>query len=101
MVLWGLCGWMEGDRLVTTADQAGTSALRKTFFDLGYRFTYVYDIIGKPTNSRKVADYAVAAAAETRATVRMVPSVGFITALYAASTPAVRAAAKVLPSQFC
>ena len=22
MVLWGLCGWVEGDRLVTTADQA-------------------------------------------------------------------------------
>ncbi|MBR6765942.1 MAG: hypothetical protein IKM06_05585, partial [Clostridia bacterium] len=35
MVLWGLCGWMEGDRLVTTADQAGTTALRKTFYDLG------------------------------------------------------------------
>ena len=35
MVLWGLCGWMEEGRLVTTADQAGTSALRKTFKDLG------------------------------------------------------------------
>ena len=38
MVLWGLCGWMEGPRLVTTADQAGTSAIRKTFADLGYKF---------------------------------------------------------------
>ena len=63
MVLWGLCGWTEGDRLVTTADQAGTTALRKTFFDLGYRFTYIYDIISKKTNSKKVADYAVAATA--------------------------------------
>lgn len=63
MVLWGLCGWTEGDRLVTTADQAGTTALRKTFFDLGYNFTYIYDIIGKKTNSKKVADFAVAAAA--------------------------------------
>lgn len=26
MVLWGLCGWIEGDRLVTTADQAAISA---------------------------------------------------------------------------
>ena len=42
MVLWGLCGWMEGDRLVTTADQAGTTALRKTFKDLGYTFKYVF-----------------------------------------------------------
>ena len=63
MVLWGLCGWTEGDRLVTTADQAGTTALRKTFSDLGYRFTYIYDIISKKTNSKKVADYAVAATA--------------------------------------
>lgn len=63
MALWGLCGWTEDSRLVTTADQAGTTALRKTFSDLGYRFTYIYDIIGKKTNSKKVADYAVAAAA--------------------------------------
>ena len=66
MVLWGLCGWVEGDRLVTTADQAGTSALRKTFFDLGYDFTYVYDIVGLPSRSRKVYDYAVAASATAR-----------------------------------
>ena len=64
MVLWGLCGWIEDDgRLVTTADQAGTSALRKTFHDLGYRFRYVYDIIGKKTNSKKVADFCAAASA--------------------------------------
>ncbi len=63
MVLWGLCGWMEGDRLVTTADQAGTTALRKTFYDMGYDFKYVYDIIGLPSNSKKVYEYAVAAAA--------------------------------------
>ena len=60
MVLWGLCGWMEGDRLVTTADQAGTTALRKTFYDLGYNFKYIYDIIGLPTNSKKVYNFAVA-----------------------------------------
>ncbi len=63
MVLWGLCGWMEGNRLVTTADQAGTTALRKTMADLGYSFKYIYDIIGKQTNSKKAADYAIAAAA--------------------------------------
>ena len=63
MVLWGLCGWMEGDRLVTTADQAGTSALRKTFFDLGYTFTYIYDIIGQKSKYEKVLAYATAAKA--------------------------------------
>ena len=63
MVLWGLCGWIEEGRIVTTADQAGTTALRKTFADLGYKFKYVYDIIGKKTNSAKVADFCIAASA--------------------------------------
>ncbi len=64
MVLWGLCGWIEDDgRLVTTADQAGTSALRKTMKDLGYTFKYVYDIIGLPSRSADVLRYAKAAAA--------------------------------------
>ena len=61
MVLWGLCGWYEGDRLVTTADQAGTTGLRATFEGLGYKFKYVYDIIGKKTRSDVVADYCKAA----------------------------------------
>ena len=61
MVLWGLCGWYEGDRLVTTADQAGTTGLRAIFEGLGYKFKYVYDIIGKKTRSDVVADYCQAA----------------------------------------
>lgn len=63
MVLWGLCGWYEGDRLVTTADQAGTTGLRATFEGLGYKFRYVYDIIGKETRARRVAAYCRAAIA--------------------------------------
>lgn len=63
MVLWGLCGWYEGDRLVTTADQAGTSGLRAVFQGLGYRFSYVYDVIGKPSKSGKVAGFCRAAGA--------------------------------------
>ena len=66
MVLWGLCGWIEGDRLVTTADQAGTTAIRKTFRDLGYSFKYVYDIIGLPSNTKKVKEYCLAASAAAR-----------------------------------
>ncbi len=64
MVLWGLCGWIEDDgRLVTTADQAGTSALRKTMKDLGYTFKYVYDIIGEPSRAGDVITYCKAASA--------------------------------------
>ena len=67
VVLWGLCGWIEDDgRLVTTADQAGTTALRGTLEALGYTFEYVYDIIGQKTNSRKVADFCTAASAAKR-----------------------------------
>ncbi len=66
MVLWGLCGWIEDGRIVTTADQAGTTAIRKTFFDLGYTFKYIYDIIGLPTNSKAVAEYGIAAAAANK-----------------------------------
>ncbi len=63
MVLWGLCGWYEGDRLVTTADQAGTTGLRATFEGLGYKFKYIYDIIGKKTRSAEVANFCRAAVA--------------------------------------
>ncbi|MBP5610539.1 MAG: hypothetical protein J6X72_04290, partial [Clostridia bacterium] len=63
MVLWGLCGWYEGDRLVTTADQAGTTGLRATFEGLGYTFKYVYDVMGKKTKSADVASYCRAAVA--------------------------------------
>ena len=66
MALWGLCGWMEAGRLVTTADQAGTSALRKTFQDLGYTFTYIYDIIGLPSRVDRVVDFCTAASAAAR-----------------------------------
>lgn len=66
MVLWGLCGWIEEDRLVTTADQAGTTAIRKTFYDLGYDFKYVYDIIGLPSNTKKVKNYCVSAMAAAK-----------------------------------
>ena len=63
MVLWGLCGWYEGNRLVTTADQAGTTGLRATFEGLGYKFKYIYDIIGKKTRSAEVAAFCRAAVA--------------------------------------
>lgn len=64
MVLWGLCGWIEPDgRLVTTADQAGTSALRKVMKDLGYTFKYVYDIIGKPSRVEEVLSFCKASSA--------------------------------------
>jgi L-fucose isomerase-like protein len=48
MALWGLTGYMENGRLVTTADQAGTTALRAPMEALGFRFKYIYDTIDEP-----------------------------------------------------
>ena len=77
IVLWGLCGWMEDARIVTTADQAGTTALRKTFKDLGYKFTYIYDIIGQPSNSQKVLSFCKAASAFNQIRYAKIGHMGF------------------------
>ena len=41
MLLWGLCGWKENGRIITTAEQAGTTAIRPAFEALDYNFKYV------------------------------------------------------------
>ncbi len=63
MILWGLAGDVENGRMVTAAAQAGTTALRKVFCDLGYKFKYIYNVIGKPSPLDKIMDFARAAAA--------------------------------------
>jgi L-fucose isomerase-like protein len=65
MLLWGLTGYTQGDRLVTTADQAGTTALRKVFEDLGYRFKYVYESPGGKPKLEQISSFAAAARAES------------------------------------
>jgi L-fucose isomerase-like protein len=65
MLLWGLTGSMQGGRLVTTADQAGTTALRKVFEDLGYRFKYVYESPGAKPKLEQIRSFAAAARAES------------------------------------
>jgi L-fucose isomerase-like protein len=64
MILWGLAGDAKNDHVITPAPQAGSTALRKVFEDLGYRFRYVYNIIGKPSPIEKIKRYGHAAAAE-------------------------------------
>lgn len=77
MVLWGLCGWYEDGHLVTTADQAGTSALRKVLSDIGIKFKYVYDIVGKPSNVDKVLTFAKAASVYKSMRTARVGQVGY------------------------
>ena len=63
MLLWGLAGESKNGHVVTPAPQAGTTALRKVFEDLGYKFKYVYNIIGKPSPLEKIKCFLQAAGA--------------------------------------
>lgn len=63
MILLGLTGWQEGERFVTTADQAGTTALRKPMEDLGYTFKYISTYRGEKLPVEAVMSYARAARA--------------------------------------
>ena len=63
MVLWGLNGSNDGDRLVTTAGQAGTTALRKPMQDLGYCFKYVVNRLGCPNPIHRIVAFGKAAQA--------------------------------------
>lgn len=41
ILLWGLSGWRANGHFVTTADQAGTTALRAPLQEMGYNFKYL------------------------------------------------------------
>jgi L-fucose isomerase-like protein len=66
MLLWGLSGWRERGRWVSTADQAGTTALRGTLVELGCRFKYVFDRLGAAPDAEAILDFARAAGAAER-----------------------------------
>lgn len=61
MILWGLAGSIQNGRIVTTAAQAGTTALRGVFDMLGYKFRYIYSIIGNPSPLPQISDFISAA----------------------------------------
>ena len=63
IILWGLCGDISNGRIVTPAPQAGTSALRKVFEDLEYKFTYIYNVIGQPVPLDRIKSFILAASA--------------------------------------
>lgn len=77
MILWGLSGDIEDGRIVTAAPQAGTTALRKVFEDLGYKFRYVYNIIGKKSPLDKIKSFALAATAAKSVEKTKVGMMGF------------------------
>ncbi len=64
ILLWGLCGWKSNGRIITTAEQAGTTSLRPTFEALDYRFKYVYNMIGQLEPIDKIQAFISAAYSE-------------------------------------
>ncbi len=60
MLLWSLCGWTEGERLISTADQAGATALSGAMRGMRYRYHYVYSVAGQPLPMAEIGRYAAA-----------------------------------------
>ena len=77
LLLWGLCGWMENGHIVTTAEQAGTSALRPALEELGYTFKFVYDIIGEKEPIESIWAFVRAADAAKRLRSARVGTMGY------------------------
>ncbi len=77
MILWGLAGTIENGRIVTAAAQAGTTALRGVFEMLGYRFIYIYNIIGKPSPLDEIKNFVTASFATRSLSGKKVGMMGF------------------------
>lgn len=77
MILLGLTGWQDGDRFVTTADQAGTTALRKPMADMGYTFKYIVTPRGGDLPMDSICSYVRAAHAVQRLKKARIGMAGF------------------------
>jgi L-fucose isomerase-like protein len=77
MLLWGLNGWYENGRLFSTADQAGTTALRSVFEEMGYSYKYVYSIVGKLHPIDSISAFLSAAHARDRLRTARIGTLGW------------------------
>ena len=77
MLLWGLCGWKENGRIITTAEQAGTTAIRPAFEALEYNFKYIYNVIGKEWPMEKITSYIAACRARKNLRSAKVGTMGY------------------------
>ena len=77
MLLWGLCGWKENGRIITTAEQAGTTAIRPAFEALDYNFKYIYNVIGKEWPMDKIEAFISACRARKNLRSAKVGTMGY------------------------
>ncbi len=66
ILLWGQSGWREDDRFVTTADQAGTTALRAPMTAMGYNFKYLVNYKDAAPRWDEAAEFLRAASASAQ-----------------------------------
>jgi len=77
ILLWGLSGWKENGHFVTTADQAGTTALRGPMTEMGYDFKYLVNFKDAPPRYDEAAEYLLAAGAAAAARRALVGMSGY------------------------
>ena len=63
ILLWGLSGWRANGHFVTTADQAGTTALRAPMREMGYNFKYLVNKKDAAPRYDEAVDFLRAASA--------------------------------------
>ena len=63
MLLFGLSGWRENGHFVTTADQAGTTALRLPMSEMGFNFKYLVNYKDQLPRWDEAVQYLKAASA--------------------------------------
>ena len=61
ILLWSMCGWHDRGHIVTTADQAGSTAIRPAFEALDYKFKFVYSVMDQPAPIEKLGAFINAA----------------------------------------
>ena len=66
ILLWGLSGWRANGHFVTTADQAGTTALRAPMQEMGYNFKYLVNKKDAAPRYDEAAAFMRAASATAR-----------------------------------
>lgn len=66
ILLWGLSGWRADGHFVTTADQAGTTALRSPMREMGYNFKYLVNKKDAAPRYDEAVAYLRAASASAR-----------------------------------
>ena len=77
MLLWGLSGWKSGNKIITTAEQAGTTSLRSTLEALDFNFKFVYNMVGKPFPEKAITSFLDAAGAIHALRNERIVSVGY------------------------